>query len=81
MSGGTQPVSINHRGQMVGLAYDAQGGSRGFLLKRGRLTMIDATPDVVFTRPLDINNSGHIVGDYDTKPPGWTRARTARTRA
>jgi uncharacterized membrane protein len=31
-SGGTQPASINDRGQIVGLAYDAQGGSRAFLL-------------------------------------------------
>jgi hypothetical protein len=23
----------------------------------------------VFTRPLDINNRGQIVGDYGTKPP------------
>jgi hypothetical protein len=42
--GGTQPTSINDRGQIVGLAYDPKGGSRGFLLKRGVLTMIDAKP-------------------------------------
>jgi hypothetical protein len=46
------------------------GGSRGFLLKRGVLTMIDAKPDAVFTRASDINNRGQIVGDYATKPPG-----------
>ena len=33
------------------------------------LTPIDATPDAVFTRPLDINNRGRIVGDYATAPP------------
>jgi uncharacterized membrane protein len=67
--GGTQPASINDRGQIVGLAYDGQGGSRGFLLERGVLTLIDGTPDAVFTRPLDINNRSQMVGDYGTKPP------------
>ena len=67
--GGTQPGAINDRGRIVGLAYDAQGGSRGFQMKRGELTPIDAAPDAVFTRPLDINNQGRIVGDYGTRPP------------
>jgi uncharacterized membrane protein len=78
-SGGTQPASLNARGQIVGLAYDAQGGSRAFLLERGRFTMIDG-PEAVYTRALDINNSGQIVGDYGTEPPGrpdW-RSRAAR---
>ena len=74
MAGGTQPTSINDRGQIVGLAYDAQGGSRGFLLERGTLTMIDATPDAVFTRASDINNRGRIVGDYATRPPAGARS-------
>jgi uncharacterized membrane protein len=67
--GGTQPAAINDSGKIVGLAYDAKGGSRGFLLNRGVLTPIEAMPDAVFTRPLDINNRGQIVGDYGTKPP------------
>ena len=54
--GGTQPGAINDRGRIVDLAYDTQGGSRGFQLQRGKLTPIDAAPDAVFTRPLDINN-------------------------
>ena len=73
-SGGTQPTSINDRGQIVGLAYDAQGGSRGFLLERATLTMIDATPDAVFTRATDINNRGQIVGDYATRVPAGARS-------
>jgi uncharacterized membrane protein len=68
-SGGTQPGSINERGQIVGLGYDAQGGSRGFLLQRGHYTPIDG-PNAVYTRAVDINNRGRIVGDYGTKPPG-----------
>jgi hypothetical protein len=75
--GGTQPASINERGQIVGLAYAADGGSRGFLFEDGAFTPIDA-PDAVYTRPLDINNSGRIVGDYGTKAP--VAAHSSRTR-
>jgi uncharacterized membrane protein len=76
--GGTQPASINDHGQIVGLAYDARGGSRGFLLERGALKPINSTRDAVYTRPLDINNQGRIVGDYGTKPQ--VGARSSRTR-
>jgi len=82
--GGTQPASINNRGQIVGLGYDSKGGSRGFVLDDGELTMIDATPDAVFTRPLDINNQGRIVGDYATKPstgPSSSSVSSAERRA
>jgi uncharacterized membrane protein len=64
-TGGTQPFALNDRGQIVGLAYDAQGGSRGFLLERGVLTPLDG-PGAVYTRALDVNNRGEIVGDYGT---------------
>jgi uncharacterized membrane protein len=67
-SGGTQPASINERGQIVGVGYDAQGGSRGFLYERGHFTQIDG-PNAIYTRVLDINNRGRMVGDYGTKPP------------
>jgi hypothetical protein len=67
--GGTQPASINDRGQIVGLGYDARGGSRAFLLERGRFTQFDGTDDAAYTRALDIDNRGQIVGDYGTKPP------------
>jgi probable HAF family extracellular repeat protein len=65
-AGGTQPTSINDRGQVVGLAYDARGGSRAFLYERGRFSLFDGTPDAVYTRALDLNNRGQIVGDYGT---------------
>jgi hypothetical protein len=75
--GGMQPAAINDRGRIVGLAYDAQGGSRGFQMKRGELTSIDAAPDAVFTRPLDINNQGRSVGDYGTRPPAGANSSSS----
>ena len=69
-AGGTQPVSINERGQIVGIAYDAQGGSRAFLYDHGRFEQFDGTRGAIYTRALDIDNRGRIVGDYGTRPPG-----------
>jgi hypothetical protein len=69
-----QRITERGYGQIVGLAYDPRGGSRGFLLERGTLTMIDATPDAVFTRASDINNRGQIVGDYASGPPAGARS-------
>jgi hypothetical protein len=62
---------------ILGLAYNAQGGSRGFLLERGRFTMIEG-PNATYSRAIDINNRGQIVGDYGTKPPTAARSSTAR---
>jgi uncharacterized membrane protein len=76
--GGTQPASINDRGQIVGLAYDARGGSRAFLLERGRFSLFDGTDDATYTRALDINNRGQIVGDYGTRPAAGARGATAQ---
>jgi probable HAF family extracellular repeat protein len=72
-SGGTQPASINGRGQIVGVAYDARGGSRGFLLDDGRYTPLDGARDAAYTRALDINDRGRIVGDYATRCTGGVR--------
>jgi uncharacterized membrane protein len=65
--GGTIPVGINEHGQIVGGAGDAQGSSRGFLYERGRFRTI-VGPEAAFTRALDVNNLGQIVGDYGTRP-------------
>jgi hypothetical protein len=44
------------------LAYDARGGSLGFVLERGRFRTIDG-PNATYTRAMDINDRGQIVGD------------------
>ena len=42
---------------------------------------IDAAPDAVFARPLDINNRGQIIGDYGTRPPaGASSASSAAAK-
>ena len=70
---------INDRGQIVGLAYDARGGSRGFLLKRGAFRLFGGAPGATYTRALDISNRGRIVGDYGTGAAmGDGRARGRR---
>jgi hypothetical protein len=78
--GGTQPASINDRGQIVGLGYDARGGSRAFRLERGRFTLFDGSGDATYTRALDVNNRGQIVGDFGTRPPASDSAPLARGR-
>jgi uncharacterized membrane protein len=78
MMGGTVPTSINDRGQIVGGAFDGRGGSRGFQLERGVLRMIDGAPNAVYTRAIDIDNRGRIVGDYATKPPADAERKETR---
>jgi uncharacterized membrane protein len=71
--GGTQPAALNDRGQVVGVAYDSRGGSRAFRLERG-VPREFGGPGAVYTRALDINNRGEIVGDYGTHAPAASAA-------
>ena len=56
---------------MVGGVVNADLSSDGFHRSRnGRVTMIEAPDEATYTRALDIDNQGDIVGDYDAEPPG-----------
>jgi hypothetical protein len=70
---GTQPAALTDRGQVVGVAYDSQGGSRAARLERGVPTQFGG-PRAVYTRALDINDRGEVVGDYGTRAPAASAA-------
>ena len=53
---------INDRGDVVGY-YDTQDTRRGFLLRHGQFTELDA-PDASITLPSGIDNRGRVVGGY-----------------
>jgi hypothetical protein len=75
------PVGINNRdrGQVIGLYLDdltgRPGTIHGYLWDRGRLVTID-TPDAPVTLPLDINDRGQIVGNYENPNATPSRQRT-----
>jgi probable HAF family extracellular repeat protein len=75
--GGTVPASINDHGQIVGGVNDARGSSRAFLYERGRYTLFDGAGDATYTRALDLNDKGEIVGDYGTPQAPTPAASTA----
>jgi hypothetical protein len=56
----------NERGQVPGVYFDAQGG-HGFLKSGSTLVPIHF-PGSAYTQPATINNSGDIVGHYQTTP-------------
>jgi hypothetical protein len=64
----TLPTGINDHGEIVGGVYYGDGGGRGYVYVQGEYTMIDGSPDATYTRAIDINNKGQIVGDFGTKP-------------
>lgn len=85
---GTLATGINGSGHIVGIYYDADGNSHGFLLKRGAFFNVDVPGSLVGvsgtlqTEANGINNEGDIVGDYYAPPgaPG-APACTATTAA
>ena len=60
----TYARNINERGEIVGICEDATG-EHGFLLRRGRFTMIDVPGAAEgTTAAFGINNRGDVVGRY-----------------
>lgn len=60
----TPATGINNCGQMIG-----RTGNHGFLLSGGNLTTFDAPGATNYTNPYGINNSGQIVGNYQSDQP------------
>ena len=60
---GTQPVSINKRGEIAGFC-DISGGPDGFFRsKEGKYTLLNF-PGANLTQAFGINDDGEVVGDY-----------------
>jgi uncharacterized membrane protein len=55
------PAAINERSDIVGRYRDEQFQSRGFLLRRGEVTQIEAVPGEISLIPLDINNRREVL--------------------
>jgi len=85
-AGGTIATGINGRGHIVGIYYDAEGNSHGFLLKHGEFSTVDVpgslvgVPGILQTEANGINNAGDIVGDYYA-PPGAPGAPACTAQA
>jgi uncharacterized membrane protein len=60
---GTNPRSINSRGEIAGQFWTDDGGYHGFLLSKGTYTTFDM-PGAVLTGTMSINDHGEIVGFY-----------------
>jgi probable HAF family extracellular repeat protein len=61
----TNLVNINDSGQIVGQYFNSDGSEHSFLYSGGTFTPIDV-PGSTQTRVHYINNSGEIVGSYDS---------------
>jgi hypothetical protein len=63
--------AVNSRGTAVGSYNDAAGITHGFRYAKGKFTNIDYPgSDVFFTAPYGINDSGMIVGAYESDSTG-----------
>ena len=66
----TSPQKINERGDIVGEFIDSSGVVRGFVrFSDGSFSapIVDPNDTVGFTEGRGINNSGTVVGDYDSQ--------------
>ena len=60
----TIPTAINNRGDIVGLTYGMEPGSRGFLLTKDDEFTSIVYPGAEFTVATGITARGEIVGNY-----------------
>src|SRR5688572_2861484 len=54
--------AINDRSEIVGLVQSTSDLQRGFVWRRGEMTLLPAFEGEIVTMPKDINNWGQIVG-------------------
>jgi Ca2+-binding RTX toxin-like protein len=59
----SQATGINNTGDIVGFYQPTATTSRGFLLRNGKLTILQA-PDATSTEVRGINNQGQVSGSY-----------------
>ena len=75
-SGSTVPVGVNKTGAVVGSYIDSTTGNRtGFLYSAKKYTVINPPSTATWSRANGINDTGEIVGDYqtpDTRFHGFT---------
>jgi probable HAF family extracellular repeat protein len=63
----TEPLSINAKGEVVGVYRDGDGVDHGFLYNHGTYTVLDV-PGALDTYAQSINDKGTIAGDYLINP-------------
>ena len=63
--------AINDRGQVVGLAYTAQGDQHAFLWQAGVMTDIAPRPSYTWSTGVGINNAGQVVLHYGGDSLVW----------
>ena len=64
----TIPYQINAAGRIIGEYVDHSETRHGFSWENGSFGSI-AAPDAILTRPIAINDAGHVVGYYELAGP------------
>ena len=59
----TEPLDINHRGEIAGFYFDNIGAEHGFIHDNGTFTTIDV-PGATRTEAVSVNDRGEVAGSY-----------------